>query len=154
MNKKIILGLIILLIIIIILGIIIFEANKNNTSSETNTTENEETVKTIYGFNSDETIDINSNGENTGIYVGQKENYTLISVKIDTGLSNEDKILALINNIGNSIGYKIVVNSVTFEDSKITIDFSNEAAPFETSESYIGQGSEIYPITSKKRNSN
>jgi hypothetical protein len=150
MKKKFIVILLLILAIILICGIIISKNNKDNSSSLANTTEDENSVKTVYGLSSNETVDTNTNGENTGVYIGQMGNYIFITTKIDLNLSKEEKASALIETIGNYIGYKITVNSITAEDSKIKIDFSNTSAPFETDESYIGQGSEINPIYSKK----
>jgi preprotein translocase subunit SecG len=144
MKKKFILILIALVLIAIVIVSIVVNQSKSNENS--NTVDN--SSKTIYGLSSNEITDTNTNGENTGVYIGQNENYMFMTTKLDLKVSDEEKVQTLISTIGKYIGYNIDINSVSVQENQIAIDFNSDAAPFELDNSYIGQGSEMYQIYS------
>lgn len=125
-----------LILIIVIIGLIkIFQNSSKNkeNSNETNS------VKEIIGLNSisDVSNSINQNGENTGIYIGSKSNFNLITIKIDKSALKENQASTIIDSISSSIGYKIITSSISFEENKVKIDFSDDSAPFKIAENYI-----------------
>ena len=142
MKKKIlIIILFILLVFLIILGIFRMKTPSNEETSKDST------------LNQNTTSQVNTNGENSGIYVGvtdnSKENYLFLSIKIDKKSSKEEQISSLISEISTAIGYKIDINSIEVDGEKIKIDFAKTSAPFELENSYSSNNSQRYFITSK-----
>lgn len=142
MKKKIlIIILFILLVFLIILGIFRMKTPSNEETSKDST------------LNQNTTSQVNTNGENSGIYVGvtdnSKENYLFLSIKIDKKSSKEEQISSLISEISTAIGYKIDINSIEVDGEKIKIDFAKTSAPFELENSYSSNDSQRYFITSK-----
>ena len=99
------------------------------------------------------TSNINSNGENSGIYVGvtegSKENYLFISIKIDKESSEEEQIKSLLSEISKSIGYIIDINNIEIDGNKIKIDFADTGAPFDLNNKDLQIEIPTYFITSE-----
>lgn len=146
MKKKIlIIILFILIVLLIILGVFRMKAPRKKSS-------NEETSKDFM-LNQNTTSQVNTSGENSGIYVGvtdnSKENYLFLSIRIDKKSSKEEQISSLISEISTATGYKIDINSIEVDGEKIKIDFAKTSAPFELENSYSQKDSQRYFITSK-----
>ena len=138
--------IILLILLIIILAIIISIKFKKS-----NSTTNKETSRNFI-LQTNTVSNVNTNGENTGIYVGVtengNENYLFVSVNIQKKASEEEQICSLISAISDSTGYKIDVNSVEKNGNNIKINLAQTAAPFELKESYQNTDSIKYFIPS------
>ncbi len=147
MKKRKILIAILAILIILLIAIILIRPNfKNKNDKNENTSRN-------FILNENVAYKVNTNGENTLIYIGVnengKENYLGVSLKIDKNSSKEDQVKELISGISKHTGYKININSIVIEDNKIKIDFNKNAAPFENEESFEETDDIRYTITSK-----
>lgn len=132
-NKILIIVFVVLLFILAILGFIKFRQIKVEKKEE----------KTSRDFIMNETAipsEINTHGENAGIYVGSttdgNDTYMYISIKLDKTVSKEEQIKSMITSIGESMGYRIDINSVTVDGNNIKIDLAKTGAPFANEESY------------------
>jgi uncharacterized protein YpmB len=101
LKKKILLVLIILICFTVVTVLFIHQKNKNYENTVTNSVEN--STKVVFGLNTNETPTINVNGENTGVYIGQDNNYTYYSLKINKEASSEEQALSLIQGIADMI---------------------------------------------------
>lgn len=151
LRKKILLITIILICATIVTILFILQNNKLSNSQNTKTNTSENTTNIIFGLYNNETPapTINVNGENAGVYIGQSNNYTYFSMKINKESSTEAQVKALIKGIADTIGYTIEINSIEVNDLKIQIDFSDSAAPFEINNSYLGGGEKYHIVGSQ-----
>jgi len=143
MKNKILL----ILFIILIITLVIIERIKFKKADPPT---NQETSRNFI-LQTNTVSQVNSHGENSGIYVGVNENgndnYLYISITINKKASQEEQIRSLISAISESTGYQIDLNSVKVADNRIDIDLAKTAAPFELEESYQYTDSQKYYIT-------
>ena len=140
-NKILVIILVVLVIAIVTIGGIKFRNSDNKNKQDTSRN---------FILPSSTTSNVNTHGENAGIYVGvnekENENYLFISITIDKSLSKEEQVRSLISSISSATGYVIDVNSIKVDGSNIKIDLAKTAAPFEITESYQSTGEQKYFI--------
>lgn len=139
--KKVLIPIILIVIIIIIF--VIAKQNKPNSNNKVISNKTSSTNSSTYV---DDTYKSNFNGENAVIYLGTHSQYEPFTIVLNKTLSNEELAKSIISQISNLTGYKIELNSITFNDKNIYIDFSNEYAPFNIENSYVESEEKLYSI--------
>jgi len=147
MNKdnKLIFCVITIMALICVIIVSLYLKKKEQISPTENNSNTKSTIQNndnVFIDNTKVTISIGQTENNI-------ENYNYINEEIDKTLSKEEQIKTIINFIGTAIGYNIETNSIKIEGKNILIDFKNTSAPFETTESYIGNNEEKYQILQK-----
>lgn len=115
--------IIIIVVLLIIGGIFLYQKSKDTETNHNNeNTVNFENINTVEGT----------------IYVGYENTYIEFNVEYNKNLETIDQAKFLIQEIGNAIGYKIIVNDITSGKGGMSIDFSSEGAPFNDTDTYVG----------------
>ncbi len=117
---------ILVVVIIAIVAVIFVFANNNNTQTTNSNVSKENTEAT-------EKI------SKATIYVYEKESsYIPYEVEYDENLSTIEQAQFLIKEIGDFIGYSIIVNDISNGKGCMAIDFSKNSAPFNDIDTHIG----------------
>ena len=145
--KNILPALIHLTIIILIISFIILTASKKaksvpNSSNSSNTINN--TSNTTSQKNDE--YKSNFNGENAVIYLGTHSQYEPFTIILNKSLPKEELAKEIISKISSIISYNIDINSISFNDNNIYVDFSKNAAPFNIETSSIETEKKLYSI--------
>ena len=114
--------------------------SENQVSDENNLTGNVENVTNINNVSEDPVVVT----DKATIYVGTTSKFETFEVDVDDTLSVEDRAKYLIKQVGDAIGYDIIVNEIFSGKGGMTVDLKAESAPFNVTDTYVGDGKEKY----------
>ena len=115
-------------------------STENQISNENNLTGNVENVTNINNISEDPVVVT----DKATIYIGTTSKFETFEVDVDDTLSVEDRAKYLIKQVGDAIGYDIIVNEIFSGKGGMTVDLKAESAPFNVTDTYVGDGEEKY----------